>query len=484
LQHGVDATTVDDAAVTPYIAADRVHLVDENDAVPVRTLDHLVAYFASGHKEQANWRVGTEHELIGVIRSTAEAPPYEGPHGIGRLLESFLAHGGAANPGRTTLEAGGTAVLEQGHAIAVARGDAQITLEPGGQFELAARPVTDDRDFVADMRAHVEELGAASKPLGLAWLAIGLRPFGTRESIPWMPKQRYDVMRAYMPTVGTRGLDMMLRTATVQTNLDFSDERDAAAKMKCLYSVTSILTALWAASPIVDEKVSGFQSYRAWIWRDTDRARTGVLPFVFDRDDIYTAYAEWALDVPMYFVYRGGYRTVPAGFTFRQFMANGWEGEHATRADWALHLSTLFPEGRLKKFIEVRGCDCSSLEMIEALAPLMRGMLYDATARAAATALTAGMSFADRQRLADDVPRAGLAARAGKHTLGELAKQLVAIARDGLSRIAPQSQSLLDPVEAIARSGRTHADHIVELWNRHLGNRAALVGALAHPGLA
>jgi glutamate--cysteine ligase len=298
-----------------------------------------------------------------------------------------------------------------------------------------------------------------------------------------MPKQRYHVMRSYMPRVGTRGLDMMLRTATVQANLDFSDEADAAAKMRCLYSVTPILTALWAASPIVDDKPSGYQSYRAWIWRDTDRARAGLLPFVFERDDIFTAYTEWALEVPMYFVYRQGYQPVPADLTFRKFMQHGWNGEHATRADWALHLSTLFPEGRLKRFIEVRGCDCGSFPMIAALAPMVRGLLYDAPARAAATALTAELSFAERQRVADDVPRAGFATRAGAHTLGELAKQLVAIARDGLSRIAPAARPLLDPVAEIATTGRTQADRIVELWNRHAGDRAALIHALAHPGL-
>jgi glutamate--cysteine ligase len=291
-------------------------------------------------------------------------------------------------------------------------------------------------------------------------------------------------MRQYMPTVGTRGLDMMLRTATVQVNLDFSDEADAAAKMKCIYSVTPLLTALYAASPIADEKPSGYQSYRAWIWRDTDNARAGLLPFVFTRDDIFTAYAEWALDVPMYFVYRGGYQPVPADLTFRKFMEHGHGGEHATRADWALHLSTLFPEGRLKKFIEVRGCDCGSIGMIEALAPLMRGLLYDPTARAAATALTAGLSFADRQRVADEIPRSGLATRIGKHTAGELAKQLVAIARDGLTRVAPASIPLLAPVEEIAATGRTQADKILEIWQRHAGDRRALVAALAHPGLA
>ncbi|HEY1553363.1 MAG TPA: glutamate-cysteine ligase family protein [Kofleriaceae bacterium] len=455
-----------------------MHLVDEHDAVPVRSRDDLVRFFTASGKGRQAWRVGTEHELIGVVGSTGQAPTYEGPHGIGALLAGF-----AANHGKPVAAVDHDVVVESGHTIAIVRGDAQLTIEPGGQFELAARPVDDDRDFLADLRAHFVELAAVSKPLDLKWLSIGLRPFGTRADIPWMPKERYDVMRAYMPTVGTRGLDMMQRTATVQVNLDFSDEADAAAKMRCLYSVTSILTALWAASPIVDDKPSGYQTYRAWIWRDTDRARAGLLPFVFERADLFAAYTEWALDVPMYFVYRGGYVPAPADLTFRKFMHDGWNGEHATRADWALHLSTLFPEGRLKKFIEVRGCDCGSADMIAALAPMMRGLFYDEAARDAATALTAGLSFADRQRLADEVPRAGFAARAGKHTLGELAKQLVAIAADGLSRVAPTARALLAPVEAIASSGRTQADGILELWQRHAGDRPALVHALAHPGL-
>ncbi len=448
-----------------------MHLVDEHDAVPVRAFDELREYFASAGKPASAWRVGTEHELIGVIRATGEAPPYEGPHGIGALLAKFAANSGSP-------------VLEHGHAIALARDDAQLTIEPGGQFELAGRPVSDDLVFAADLAAHVKELAAASQELGLAWLSIGLRPFGTRTDIPFMPKERYDVMRAYMPTVGTRGLEMMLRTATVQVNLDFADEADAAAKMRCLYSVTPILTALYAASPIVDEKISGYQTYRAWIWRDTDNQRAGLVPFVFDRDDIFTAYTEWALDVPLYFVYRHGYQRVPAGLTFRQFMANGWNGEQATRADWALHLSTLFPEGRLKKFIEVRGCDCGSMPMNAALAPLMRGLLYDPSARAAATELTATLSYAERQEIADAVPRQGFATKAGAHTLGELAKELVRIAQDGLSRVAPTALPLMEPLESIATSGRTQADHIIEIWQQHAGDRPALIRALAHPGLA
>ena len=443
-----------------------MHLVDEQDAVPVRSFEDLRAYFDAGKPREA-WRIGTEHELIGVVRATGEAPPYDGAHGIGALFDWFAKRGGKP-------------VIEGGHMIALARGDAQLTIEPGGQFELAARPVVEDRELVADLAAYYKDLGAASRELGLAWLSIGMRPFGTRASIPWMPKERYDVMHAYMPTVGTRGLDMMQRTATVQANLDFSDEADAAAKMRCIYGVTPMLTALWAASPIVDEKVSGFQTYRAWIWRDTDNARAGLLPFIFARDDIFTAYTEWALDVPMYFVYRGGYHAVPAGLTFRTFMKDGWNGQHATREDWALHLSTLFPEGRLKKFIEVRGCDCGSIPMIEALAPMMRGLLYDTSARIAAIELTARLSFEERQRIADEVPRSGLATRAGSHTIGELAKQLVAIARDGLTRIAPASLPLLAPVEEIALTGRTQSDRIIELWNKHAGNRPALISALEH----
>jgi glutamate--cysteine ligase len=448
-----------------------VHLVDEQKAVPVRSTVDLLSYFADAGKSRDHWRIGTEHELIGVVKATGQAPTYEGPQGIGALLREFAA-------------SRGTPVLEHGHMIALQRDDAQITIEPGGQFELAARPVVKDGELGADLRAYIEELGAASQKLGLAWLSMGLRPFGKREDIPWMPKERYDVMRAYMPTVGTRGLDMMQRTATVQVNLDFADEADAAAKMRAIYSTTSILTALWAASPIVEDRISGFQSYRAWIWRDTDNARAGLVPFVFDRDDVFTAYTEWALDVPMYFVYRGGYIPVPADLTFRRFMHDGFRDHTATDADWALHLSTLFPEGRLKRFIEVRGADCGSMPMIEALAPMMRGLLYDTTSLMAAIELTVKVDYAERQKIADEVPRSGLATRVGAHTIGDLAKELVAIARDGLTRVAPDSLPLLAPVEEIAATGRTQSDKIIELWQRHAGDRATLLKALAHPGLA
>ncbi len=451
-----------------------MHLVDESDAVPIASVTELVDYFRTAGKPRSAWRIGTEHELIGVRATAAHgpigsAPGYDGADGIGVVLGGFAARKW-------------TPVVESGHVIALTCTDSQVTIEPGGQLELAGPPLDDDRAFRDQLTRHVRTLGEISAPLGLAWLAIGLRPFGRRDDIPWMPKDRYAVMRDYMPEVGTRGLDMMLRTATVQVNLDWTDELDAAAKLRCLMSVSSILTALWAASPIADGRDSGMQSVRAHIWRDTDNQRAGLLPLAFEGGDVFAAYTEWALDVPMYFVYRGGYRRV-SGLTFRRFLREGWQGERATRADWALHLSTLFPEARLKKYLEVRGCDCGSLEMIAALAPMCRGLLHDADACAAAIALTAGASFAERQQLADDVPRAGLAATIGGRRLGDLARELVAIARGGLARVSPAEQPLLEPVERIATTGRTQSDAIVALWAETGGDPAKVIPRLAHAGL-
>lgn len=450
-----------------------MHLVDESDAVPLSSVDELVAYFASAEKPAAKWRVGSEHELIGVRVGgdrIGTAPAYDGPDGIGAVLAGFAARGWQP-------------VEERGYVIALTRGEDQITIEPGGQLELAARPLADDRALVTTLDEHRATLGAISRELGLTWLSIGFRPFGTRADVPWMPKHRYDFMRAYMPTVGSRGLEMMQRTTTVQTNLDWSDEADAAAKLRCLMSVTSILTALYASSPIVDGQVSGYQSYRAHIWRDTDNARAGLLDFAFTRDDIYRAYVEWALDVPMYFLYRGGYQPVPAGYSFGRFLREGYGGERATRADWALHLSTLFPDARMKKYMEVRGCDCGSLPMIAALAPLCRGLLYDADARAAAIALTAGLDFAARQAVADQVPRAGLRTPVGATTLGALARELVTIAADGLRRVDANAVELLAPVIEIAETGRTQSDAIIDIWNETQGDPAAAIPRLAHPGM-
>ncbi|MBK9071197.1 MAG: glutamate--cysteine ligase [Myxococcales bacterium] len=368
--------------------------------------------------------------------------------------------------------------------IALSSGASQITIEPGGQLELAGPPVAKDAEFAELLASYAKVLRQISAEHGIAWLRAGFRPWGARGDVPWMPKARYAVMRDYMPKVGSRGLDMMLRTATVQVNLDFSDEQDAAEKMRCAFSIAPVLTALYANSSVVEGRAGGFASVRAHIWRDTDRARTGLLPFVFERDDIFTAYAEWALDVPMYFIYRGGYRDV-GNMSFRRFMAEGHGGERATQADWALHLSTLFPETRLKKYIEIRSCDCGSLPMIAALAPLARGLLYDAGARKAATALLAPLTLAQRDALLDDVAVQGLATKLPHRsgTLHDVARDLLAIARTGLAALDASAVGLLWPLEGIVQSGKTQADFQLGVFAT-TGEYEDLVRKLEHPELS
>jgi glutamate--cysteine ligase len=261
--------------------------------------------------------------------------------------------------------------------------------------------------------------------------------------------------------------------------VDYADEDDAAAKLKCAMSITSILTALYANSPIVDGAVSEYQSYRSAVWLDVDPDRCGLLPLAFEDGDLFRRYVEYALDVPMFFVARRGAYSPARGTTFRRFLADGFEGERATLNDWEIHLSTLFPEARIKRFMEVRGCDGGSHAMIVALGPLCLGLLYDDAARADATALTAGLSFGEREQLARDVCTGGLSARvAGRnHTLGDLARQLVDIAADGLSRVAPDEAGYLEPVRAIAQTGRTQADAVVDAWNAAGGDVAAAISS-------
>jgi len=266
-------------------------------------------------------------------------------------------------------------------------------------------------------------------------------------------------------------------------NLDFESEADAMQKMRVATGIGPILNALFANSPISDGKPNGYLSYRGHIWTDTDNSRSGILPFVFNPRSGFEDYVLWALDVPMYFVKRRGHYHDLSGIPFRRFWKEGAAGLRATVGDFALHLSTLFPEVRMKKYIEVRGCDCGSLPMIAALGPLCRGFLHDAAATAATIELTAGASFADRQRLADEVPRAGLAARIGGRTVGDLARELVAIAKAGLSRVHPEAVSLLAPLEQIAASGRTQSDAIVAIWRETGGDPAKAIPRLAHPGL-
>ena len=448
-----------------------MHLIEQHENSPLESESELRAYFEDACKPREQWRVGTEREIIGV-RTRADAlgaaPAYGGDDGLRAVLDRLAARGDWKP------------ILEGEHIIALVREDAQVSYEPGGQLELAARPLVHTRELRVDMDEFSDSLCASSDDLDLSWLGMGFRPFGTRDDVSWMPKDRYVIMRSYLGPRGRLAHEMMKRTATVQVNLDYSDVQDAAEKMRAGMSVSSLMTAIYAYSPIVDGADSGYQSYRTRIWRDTDADRCGLLPLAFEGGDVFARYIDWALDVPMFFVYRDGYQPA-GGMTFRQFLRRGFQGHRATMDDWALHLSTLFPEVRMKRFLEIRGCDSGSRDMALALGPLCRGFLYDAAARQAATELTAGLDFDQRNELWDEVARAGLRARVPgtRRTAGELARELVAIAVAGLERSAPEELPYLEPVRAIVDSGRTQADALIELWNRVGGDPAQIIAEVA-----
>jgi glutamate--cysteine ligase len=433
-------------------------------AVVIESEAELETAFSSGSKPREAWKVGAEHEKIGVIAATGAPAPYEGERGIEALLLALGAHGWA--PQR-----------EGGRVIALQRGDEKVTLEPGGQMELSGAPLARAGEIDAQLRSHVAEVVAASELMGLAWLGIGFRPFGTLDDVPWVPKGRYEVMRAYLPSRGARAHEMMKRTATVQANLDFADEDDAGSKLRAALGVSSLVTALFASSPLENGRDTGWQSWRMRAWFETDPDRTGLLPFAFEDGPIFRKYASWALDVPMFFVYREGYRPA-GGMTFRRFLREGFQGERATRADWELHLSTLFPDVRLKHYLETRTADAGSLEMVVALPQLWKGLLYDDEALTATLALAAPLAFTDRVALREAVARAGLRAPwPGGGTVHERARELVAIARHGLSRLTPVELPTLAPLEEIVATGRTAADAIAELWARS-PDPAKLIAAL------
>ena len=449
-----------------------MHLVQDRESKPIEDERELVAYFTEAGKPAESWRVGTEREMIGVYKRgphIGQAPHYEGPHGIGALLER-LGSGQTWEP-----------VRERGNIIALTCADAQVTIEPGGQLELAARPVLATADYERDLCSFADDIAEVSEEFDISWLGLGFRPFGRIDEVGWMPKERYAVMRAYMPTRGALAHEMMKRTATAQVNLDFSDPDDAGEKMRAAMGAGFLLTALYANSPIVDGADSGHQSYRARIWRDTDPDRCGLLPFVFEDGDVFAGYTQWALDVPLFFVYRQGYKPA-GGMTFRRFLREGFEGHRATLDDWALHLSTLFPEVRMKKYLELRGCDSSARDLVIALGPLSRGFLYDREARRATIALTEHLSFAERVTLLRDVAERGLAAQVpgSKASVGEMARSFLDIAADGLARQDPAETAYLAPLREIAETGRSQADAFRDLWTRTQGDPARIIEALSH----
>lgn len=435
------------------------------DAEPLSRED-LIGAMSKGAKPKDQWRIGAEHEKFGFDRTTLRRPAYEGESGILAMLTGLQRFGWAP-------------VEEAGHVIALERRNADgttasISLEPGGQFELSGAPLKDVHEICDETGRHLMEVKQVADQINLGFIGAGFDPLWKREDVPVMPKGRYSIMRAYMPKKGSLGLDMMLRTCTIQSNLDFADEADMVAKFRTSLALQPIATALFACSPFVEGKPSGFLSSRANVWTDTDPDRTGMLDFVFQDGFGYERYADYALDVPMYFAKRGETYVDLSGQSFRKFMTGGLDalpGERATKKDWNDHLTTLFPEVRLKSYLEMRGADGGPWSRICALQALWAGVLYDGAALAAAWDLVKDWDIADHERLRRDVTRLGLKAEVAGRSVRDVAVDMVHIAREGLKNRARFSGGMVDErgylseLEDIADSGVTPADRLLELYH-------------------
>jgi len=439
---------------------------DVVDEEIVESRDALAGWLEAGCKPVGPLRVGTEHEKIPFYRAGRAPVPYQGPRGVRALLEGLNGR-----LGWERIEDGGQLIgLYDGSS------GAAISLEPGGQFELSGAPLETAHETSAELERHLADCRAVADLLGMGFLSLGMSPKWTLAETPVMPKSRYDIMMRYMPKVGARGLDMMFRTSTVQANLDFRDEADMVAKMRVGLALQPAITALFANSPFTDGKLNGFLSARSEIWRFTDAARTGMLPFAFEPGMGFERYVDYALDVPLYFIKRGAKYIDAAGASFRDLLAGrlaAAPGERATMADWANHLSTIFPEVRLKRYLEMRGADVGPPERIVAMSALMIGLYYDERALTSAQDLFRDWSAEDRQSLRDAVPRLGLKAKVRGRDLRQVALDMLAVARAGLSRRARLNEKgedetiWLRPLEAVAESGRTPAEGWIE---RFLGS--------------
>jgi len=403
---------------------------DVSDETPIASRDELVAWFAAGCKPPSSWRLGTEHEKFPFYLNDLSPVPYEGRPGAGGVRA--LLEGMRERTGWSPIE-------DKGHLIGLfdENGGGAISLEPGGQFELSGAPLDNLHQTAAELDAHLADVKAVAARHGIGFLALGMSPKWSLAETPVMPKSRYRIMTNYMPKVGTRGLDMMYRTCTVQVNLDFSSEADMVRKLRASIALQPVATALFANSPFTEGRPNGRLSERSEIWRDTDNHRAGMLPFVFEDGMGFERYVDYALGVPMYFVKRGDEYHDVAGANFRDLLDGrlaAMPGARATMSDWANHLSTIFPEVRLKRYLEMRGADVGDRGHILALSAFFVGLLYDGTALDAAWDLAKGWSAAQRQQLRDDVPGRGLGAEIGGRSLRDIAREALAISRHGLAR--------------------------------------------------
>lgn len=425
--------------------------------------DQLVADLERGCKPRSAFRIGTEHEKFIFRRANLSPAPYDGEAGIGALLQALVAQGPF------------TPVLEDGNVIALTGQDgSSITLEPGGQFEMAGTPRETLHQTCAEVNQHLTLLSGVTESLGLGMLGMGFHPTAPRKDIPWMPKGRYAIMREHMPKVGNLGLDMMLRTCTIQCALDFADEADMVQKLRVALSVQPIVTALFANAPLTESKPNGFKSYRAHIWTDTDPQRCGNMPFVFEDGMGFERYVDYLLDVPMYFVKRGSRHINAAGKSFRAFMDGKLDvvpGERPTMADWEDQLSVAFPEVRLKHYLELRGADGGPWNRICALPAFWTGLLYNSGSLDQAWQMVKDWTQIDRDAALHDTARLGLEASVARRPVLDLARDLLALARQGLKDRAQLNREGLDetlflnPLDEMVDTGMTLADRTLALYH-------------------
>lgn len=445
--------------VSPYFSpgdAMSQYIAESGAPKPLERYDQLVEYFEQACKPRAQWGIGTEYEKVAVRAETGEAVPFTG--GIEEVLRR-LADRYAWEP-----------IFEDGRIIALSGADAAITLEPGGQLELSGRVCDSLHCTRAEFAEHVAEVVTVGAELGIAFLGLGMQPFSPLEAIEWVPKRRYAIMGPHMLRVGTLGQRMMKQTATVQMNIDYASERDAMAKLRTGMGIGALLTAMFANSPISDGALNGFLSYRAHIWTDTDPARCGLLPFVFRSTASFADYVDYALDVPMYFVVRGDRWIDMTAYTFRRFWQEGCGGERATLDDWNVHLTTLFPEARIKRYIEIRSVDSQPPELMLAAPAMVKGIFYDADCLDAAWDLVKGWTWEERLHLYAAAPRSALRGRVRGVEVREYAWELLRIAEAGLDRQRPaggaaESEAVyLERLRDLVRRGRCPADSLVEKW--------------------
>ena len=438
---------------------------ERNDPL-IEDVHQLSEPMAAGEKPRDAWRIGTEHEKLVYRTADHRAPSYDEPAGIRDLLVAME-------------DFGWQPVVEGGKIIALSGSDGAISLEPAGQLELSGAPLENLHQTCAETGRHLRQVKEIGERTGTAFLGLGMWPDKTRAELPIMPKGRYEIMLRHMPRVGTMGLDMMLRTCTIQTNLDYSSEADMAKKFRVSLALQPLATALFANSPFTEGKPNGYLSYRSHIWTDTDPARTGMLSFVFDEGFGYERYVDYMLDVPMYFVFRDGKYIDAAGQSFRDFLAGklpALPGEKPRLSDWTDHLSTAFPEVRLKSFLEMRGADGGPWNKICALPALWVGLLYDQTALDAAWDLVKGWDMAGREALRGAVPKLALdAPLPGGGTLGDIAGEVLAIARGGLAArgklnsAGDNETGYLAPLEEIVASGKVPAQRLLDKFHGEWG---------------